>query len=558
MHPGESAAFRVALITAHDDDRELRHLIRKIAAVPGVTLAGVLRGRTAGSNIARLRKYRARHGSASLAFNVFYHVVSAIASLPSAALAALYRRLHTVQPTPTLDPLVGEFGARVIKVGRFSDPAAIAALRALDADLGVVWGTPLLKPELFNVPRLGCVNIHLAALPRYRGAGDVGLSEVLDGLSEVGVTVHRIDVGLDTGAILGTGSIAVEPYDTLRSLHVKAVLTAHRVCADVVARLSRGAADDGLPAGTEAHFPLRRSLDRLTLLRRTRQFRLRQRPPSRGRWMMLRDAAAALFLFATWLRRLVTRRRADEAVVLTYHLVCDRGHWLGVSTDEFINHLEHLSRYYRVGSLDDVVAVARSASDSPPVAALTFDDGYAQNAGVGHALCGLYEVPYAIFVCGNAADGCIELPRPGPGGSPSMTPGELRMLATEGVEIGSHTLSHADCGDPANWPEIAESRVRLESALGKPVRFFSFPYGEPENCPIGARPLIVAAGYQAAFTAFGGSIAAGDDLFRLNRALVPRVGGSVRLEAAVQGWLPGRMFRRVSNTYPAGKQACPP
>ena len=51
--------FRVAVITAHDDDRELRHLVRRIAAIPGVVLAGVLRGRTSGTSIERLKKYRA-------------------------------------------------------------------------------------------------------------------------------------------------------------------------------------------------------------------------------------------------------------------------------------------------------------------------------------------------------------------------------------------------------------------------------------------------------------------------------------------------------------------
>ena len=539
--------FRVAVITAHDDDRELRHLVRRIAAIPGVVLAGVLRGRTSGTSLARLKKYRARHGTASLAFNVMYHAVSMALSLPSVALAALYRGLHTPKDKPALAPLVEALGARIIPVERFSDPSAGEALRALGADLGVVWGTPLLKPDLFEVPRLGCVNIHLAALPRYRGAGDVGLSEVLDGLGEVGVTVHRVDAGLDTGAIVGTGVVGIEPYDTLRSLHVKAVLTAHRVCADVVSALSRGEHQTGSAANTTSStFPMRRSADRLTLNRRHRQFRLRQRPPIRGRWMPLRDAAAALFLFATWLGRLVTGRRATETVLLTYHLVCDRGHWLGVSTDEFIDHLEHLTRYHRVGSLDDVVAAVRPGSDSPPVVALTFDDGYAENAGVSHGLCALYEVPYAIFVCADIVNGPIQLPRPGRGASPSMTPCELRMLAADGVEIASHTSSHADCGDPANWPEIPESRARLESFLSKPVRFFSFPYGEPENCPVEARPIVVAAGYEAAFTAFGGSNAPGADLFRLSRALVPRVGGSVRLEAAMQGWLPGRMFRRAS------------
>ena len=350
----------------------------------GVVLAGVLRGRTS-ARASRLKKYRA-HGAASLAFNVLYHAVSAAGSLPSVALAALYRGLHTPQGKPALAPLVEALGARVIPVERFSDPSAGDALRALGADLGVVWGTPLLKPELFEVPRLGCVNIHLAALPRYRGAGDVGLSEVLDGLAEVGVTVHRVDAGLDTGAILGTGVVAIEPYDTLRSLHVKAVLTAHRVCADVVTALSPGRRHAAPAADmTSAGFPMRRSADRLTLNRRHRQFQLRQRPPIRGRWMRFATPPQPLLVRDV----LAPRQGAAGGKSADVYLVCDAATTVcGVSTDEFIDHLEHLTQYHRVGSLDDVVANPPGLS-STPVVALTFEDGYAENAGMSRfcALC---------------------------------------------------------------------------------------------------------------------------------------------------------------------------
>jgi peptidoglycan/xylan/chitin deacetylase (PgdA/CDA1 family) len=240
------------------------------------------------------------------------------------------------------------------------------------------------------------------------------------------------------------------------------------------------------------------------------------------------------------MRNLASRRRRVPAIVLTYHLVADRDHYLGISTDEFIDHLDHLTRCYRVVSLGDIVSAVRTGAHEAPRVALTFDDGYAENAGWSRELCALYEVPATVFACANLVDGRMPLPRAG--GSPSMDLAELRSLAADGVEIGSHTCSHADCGDPSNWAEIPASRHRLEAALERPVRFFSFPYGAPHNCPAAARPVVAAAGYEAAFTAFGGTNVAGDDLLALKRVSVPRVGGSVRLEAAIQGWMPGGWF----------------
>ncbi|MEU7525161.1 formyltransferase family protein [Saccharothrix sp. NPDC042600] len=76
------------------------------------------------------------------------------------------------------------------------------ALVAAEADLLVVYGFNwILPPEVFGAPHLGAINIHTSALPDYRGPAPV-LWAIRNGDPTIGVTIHRIDEGVDTGPVL--------------------------------------------------------------------------------------------------------------------------------------------------------------------------------------------------------------------------------------------------------------------------------------------------------------------------------------------------------------------
>jgi methionyl-tRNA formyltransferase len=82
-------------------------------------------------------------------------------------------------------------------------PAGLGrALVGYHPDLLVVYGFNwILPPDVFGMPRLGTINIHPSLLPRYRGPAPV-LWAIRNGDAEIGVTIHRIDEGVDTGPIL--------------------------------------------------------------------------------------------------------------------------------------------------------------------------------------------------------------------------------------------------------------------------------------------------------------------------------------------------------------------
>ena len=87
----------------------------------------------------------------------------------------------------------------------------------IDAAVVVAYGLILPKPIL-DAPRLGCLNIHASLLPRWRGAAPIQRA-ILAGDRETGVTIMRMDEGLDTGAMLLTDHVSIEPGATAGELH---------------------------------------------------------------------------------------------------------------------------------------------------------------------------------------------------------------------------------------------------------------------------------------------------------------------------------------------------
>ena len=99
------------------------------------------------------------------------------------------------------------------------DPAAQATLAALEPDLLVVVAYGLILPQaVLDIPRLGCINSHASLLPRWRGAAPI--QRALEaGDAESGVTVMRMEAGLDTGPMLSKVSTPLTADDTGGSLH---------------------------------------------------------------------------------------------------------------------------------------------------------------------------------------------------------------------------------------------------------------------------------------------------------------------------------------------------
>ena len=111
------------------------------------------------------------------------------------------RSRSTAVPPPVKTAAEAE-DVLVLQPERPGDPAFVERLRALAPDIGVVvaYGH-ILKPDLLGLPRHGMINVHPSLLPELRGAAPVEWA-ILNGLEHTGVTIMRMEQGLDSGPIL--------------------------------------------------------------------------------------------------------------------------------------------------------------------------------------------------------------------------------------------------------------------------------------------------------------------------------------------------------------------
>ena len=129
-------------------------------------------------------------------------------------------RGRKVRPSP-VRALAERHGVTVLQPRSVQEPATVDRLRAWQADVIVVAAFGQLLPcSVLNLSPYGCVNVHASLLPRWRGAAPVAAA-ILAGDAVTGVTLIKMDAGLDTGPILQQASLAIETDDTRESLTVR-------------------------------------------------------------------------------------------------------------------------------------------------------------------------------------------------------------------------------------------------------------------------------------------------------------------------------------------------
>jgi methionyl-tRNA formyltransferase len=129
-------------------------------------------------------------------------------------------RGQRLAPTPVKAYAI-EHGLPVGTMTKADYAEIVAGLRALEPDFVVVASFGIiLKRDLLELPRYGCVNLHASLLPRYRGVSPIQAA-ILAGDAETGCTTMLMDEGVDTGAMLLRERVPIDPADTAASLERK-------------------------------------------------------------------------------------------------------------------------------------------------------------------------------------------------------------------------------------------------------------------------------------------------------------------------------------------------
>ena len=120
----------------------------------------------------------------------------------------LIRYLKNPQKENQLNKKLVQISTRVHNVKDIHAQEVKDFVRSLEPDLGLIYGSPILKPDLFEIPALGTLGIHHGKVPAYRG-NKTTFWAMYNGETVAGVTIQKINAGLDTGSIVKEGEVLI-------------------------------------------------------------------------------------------------------------------------------------------------------------------------------------------------------------------------------------------------------------------------------------------------------------------------------------------------------------
>ncbi|MDZ4818895.1 MAG: polysaccharide deacetylase family protein [Planctomycetota bacterium] len=228
-------------------------------------------------------------------------------------------------------------------------------------------------------------------------------------------------------------------------------------------------------------------------------------------WRYLRNARAAAV-------------GQSPVMIFFYHRIADDQcvPWNHTNA-EFQRQVCWLREHCDLVSLSEAQARIASGYVTRPTAAITFDDGYAENCEQAIPWLIAQQIPCTYYV----STDFVRQQRPFPQDAalgldlPPNTVQQIRDMSDAGIEIGGHTRSHCDLGkvhDPATvYDEVIGGAHDLEDMTGRAVRTFAFPYGLPKNMSPAVFDLCQQEGYSSVASAYGDYNLPGEDSFHLRR-----------------------------------------
>lgn len=422
-------------------------------------------------------------------------------------------------------------------------PYVLECVQDWEPELGVSVGAPVLKPELFSLPRLGTLNVHCGKVPEFRGAPP-GFWELWYGAKEIGATVHWMDTGLDTGAIIEAASAPIYEHDSVARVEARAAELGRALLAEALRRVAAGDAHGSAQAagGRTNRTPTLNV--RLVLWCRLAWRRVRARLADP---LALVKYVVAIVWLAVWrplrdLLRTVTGRHPVR--VFTYHRITDLCRdGMTVPEDTFVKQLSYLRRHHTVVDLDSAVGLLTPGRRlSRPVAVVTFDDGYQSVGTVAFPRMQEFKVPGTSFVCTGLVGTDLRLPHdaanPVRDHMKVMDWGQLRQLREAGWHIGGHTINHSRLSDLHGSElvnEVSEPLVALKERLSEPNVAMAYPFGGEGDISAEGILAVKQAGYAAHLSDFGGENFPGDDPLTLRRIELGGDHDSLMWKAAALG-----------------------
>ncbi|MCR5467551.1 MAG: methionyl-tRNA formyltransferase [Lachnospiraceae bacterium] len=143
---------------------------------------------------------------------------------------------------PPVKEVALEHGIEVFQPKRVRNPECVEYLKGFEPDMIVVAAFGQILPkEIIDMPKYCCINVHASLLPKYRGAAPIQWS-VINGDEKSGVTIMRMDVGLDTGDMIEKEEVVIEEDETGGSLFDKLAVVGAKLCVKTMEKIEKGEA----------------------------------------------------------------------------------------------------------------------------------------------------------------------------------------------------------------------------------------------------------------------------------------------------------------------------
>ncbi|MEO3976389.1 polysaccharide deacetylase family protein [Streptomyces sp. CAU 1734] len=228
--------------------------------------------------------------------------------------------------------------------------------------------------------------------------------------------------------------------------------------------------------------------------------------------------------------------------VLLYHAVMDDPpEWIAeftVTPKDFLAQLDAVVASGRTPvTVSGLVAALRGGGELPPrPVVLTFDDGFADLPGPTAEALAVRSLPSTAYLTtGAITPGLRSLLPP----APMMTLSQVPLLEQYGMEVGTHTVTHAQLDTlpaAALRRELAEPKAVLEDLLGHEVAHLAYPHGYNSR---GVRKAALREGYASAVAVRHALTSQSDEMYRISRLILRRT----HTLRDVEEWLDGRGAR---------------
>lgn len=220
------------------------------------------------------------------------------------------------------------------------------------------------------------------------------------------------------------------------------------------------------------------------------------------------------------------KKNKNKCPVLHYHSLNPQIY--GVSKNLFEKHIKYLSTNYDIVTLKEALRKFTNNRLNGNELVITFDDGYEDNLSKAYPILSKYSATATIFITTGFINHRYKDQK-------MLNKNQIIELAKNGIEIGSHTVTHVNLTtilEDQLKNELEQSKNELETIIGEQVSSFCYPYGRYNANVINMCKL---TGYNAACTLFHDFYFESEKLFELPRLTIDYYDNVKKIQAKING-----------------------